>query len=135
MVSTCSIFLSLAGCVSKDQTKQTDVLVIGETALATGWVSNTQFEPHIGDIIFKLMAAAVPQLTVIYGYHLTGVLKHGDKVTGALFENEQKERLTVQSKVVIDASDLGDGLEMAGAAYDLDMESRSVTGEENAPET
>lgn len=107
----------------------------GEAALATGWVSNTQFEPHVADSIFKAMAAAEQQLSVIYGYHLTGILKKGNQVTGAVFENEQKEQLTIQAKAVIDATDLGDGLAMAGAAYDLGMEARSVTGEENAPET
>lgn len=104
-------------------------------ALATGWVSNTQFEPHVGDSIFKAMAAAEKQLTVLHGYHLIEVLKDGNKVTGAVFENEKKEKLTVQAKVVVDATDLGDALAMADAAYDLGMEARSVTGEANAPET
>lgn len=103
-------------------------------ALATGWVSNTQFEPHIGDSIFKAMAAAEKRLTVLHGYHLIEVLKDGNKVTGAVFANEKKEKLTVQAKVVVDATDLGDALAMAGAAYDLGMEARSVTGEANAPE-
>lgn len=106
----------------------------GEAALATGWVSNTQFEPHVGDSIFKSMAAAEKKLSVIYGYHLTEILKEGNKVTGAVFENEQKNRLTVRAKVVIDATDLGDGLAMAGAAYDLGMEAKSVTHEDCAPE-
>jgi hypothetical protein len=103
-------------------------------ALATGWVSHTQFEPHVGDSIFKAMAAAEKQLTVIHGYHLLEVLKEGNKVTGAVFENEKQEKLTVQAKIVVDATDLGDGLAMAGAAYDMGMEARSVTGEANAPE-
>jgi len=81
------------------------------------------------------MASAEKQLSVIYGYHLTGIVKDGNKVTGAVFENEKKERLTVQARVVIDATDLGDGLAMAGAAYDLGMEAKSVTGEENAPDS
>ena len=106
----------------------------GEAALATGWVSNTQFEPHVADSIFKSMAAAEHQLTVIYGYHLVKITKKGNKVTGATFENEQNEQFTVRAKVVIDATDLGDGLAMAGAAYDLGMEAKSVTGEECAPE-
>jgi len=106
----------------------------GEAALATGWVSNTQFEPHVGDSIFKSMAAAEEKLSVIYGYHLTEILKERNKVTGAVFENERKDRLTVLAKVVIDATDLGDGLTMAGATYDLGMESKSVTGEDCAPE-
>lgn len=103
-------------------------------ALATGWVSHTQFEPHVGDSIFKAMAAAEKRLTVIYGYHLSQILKEGNKVTGAVFENERKEQLTVHAKIIIDATDLGDGLALAGAAYDLGMEARSATGEANAPE-
>jgi len=106
----------------------------GAAALATGWVSYTQFEPHVGDQIFKSMAGAEKQLSVIYGYHLTGILKKGKKVTGAIFENEKREHLKILAEVVIDATDLGDGLAMAGAAYDLGMESRSVTGEACAPE-
>jgi hypothetical protein len=106
----------------------------GETALATGWVSNTQFEPHVGDSIFKAMAKAEKQLSVVYGYHLVKILKSKNKVTGAVFENEANKQFTVLAKVVIDATDLGDGLALAGAAYDLGMEARSVTGENNAPE-
>jgi thioredoxin reductase len=30
----------------------------GAAALSTGWVSETQFEPHVGDSIFKAMTAA-----------------------------------------------------------------------------
>lgn len=106
----------------------------GEAALATGWVSNTQFEPHVADSIFKAMAKAEKQLSVEYGYHLIKILKEGKKVTGAVFENDAKQQLSVSAKVVIDATDLGDGLAMAGASYDLGMEARSVTGERNAPE-
>jgi len=106
----------------------------GTQALATGWVSNTQFEPHVGDSIFKAMAAAESQLKVIYGYYVTKVLKDGNKVTGAVFENDRNEKLKVIAKVVIDATDLGDGLALAGAEYDLGMESRTESGEEMAPE-
>lgn len=106
----------------------------GEAALATGWVSNTQFEPHIGDSIFKAMAAAEKKLSIVYSFHLTSILKDGNQVIGAVFENEKKEKLTVKAKVVVDATDLGDGLALAGATYDLGMESKSITEEENGPE-
>lgn len=106
----------------------------GEAALATGWVSNTQFEPHVGDSIFKAMVRAEKQLSVVYGFHLVKILKTGNKVTGAVFANEAKTQFTVLAKVVIDATDLGDALALAGAAYDIGMEARSVTGENNAPE-
>ena len=103
-------------------------------AMATGWVSYTQFEPHVGDQLFKSMVAEESQLSVIYGYHLVGILKKGKQVTGAVFENVNNDRLEVTAHVVIDATDLGDGLAMAGAAYDLGMEARSITGEACAPE-
>ena len=49
-------------------------------AMATGWVSYTQFEPHVGDQLFKSMVAEESQLSVIYGYHLVGILKKGKQV-------------------------------------------------------
>ncbi|MBI5009003.1 MAG: FAD-dependent oxidoreductase, partial [Bacteroidia bacterium] len=106
----------------------------GASALATGWVSNTLFEPHTGDSIFKAMAAETNGLKVIYGFYPVSVIKKENKVTGVLFCNEDGEKLQVKAKVVIDATDLGDVLSMAGAEYDLGMDSRDITGEENAPE-
>lgn len=105
----------------------------GEAALSTGWVSNTLFEPHVGDSIFKAMAASEKNLSVVYGFHLAEIIKEGNRVTGAVFINSKNEKLTVKAKIVVDATDLGDGLAMAGAAYNLGMESSSVTGEKNAP--
>ncbi|GHT60288.1 hypothetical protein AGMMS50239_09000 [Bacteroidia bacterium] len=101
----------------------------GAEALATGWVSHTQFEPHIGDRIFKNMAAAEKNLQVVYGYYLVSVQKQENQVVGAIFENEQKEKLIVRAEIVIDATDLGDGLKMAGTAYRLGMDAKAETGE------
>jgi hypothetical protein len=106
----------------------------GASALATGWVSNTLFEPHVGDSIFKAMATETKGLKMLYGYHVTAVMKRDNKVVGALFQDESGRRLTVRAKVVVDATDLGDGLFFADAEYDLGMDSRFSTGEENAPE-
>ena len=38
----------------------------GPKAVETGWVSNTLFEPHVADSIFKQMAAAEKQLSVMH---------------------------------------------------------------------
>ena len=38
----------------------------GPDAVNTGWVSNTHFEPHVADRIFKEMAAAEPSLRVLF---------------------------------------------------------------------
>ena len=40
----------------------------GANAVATGWVSNTLFEPHIGDSIFKSMAQKEKHLTIKFEY-------------------------------------------------------------------
>ena len=106
----------------------------GAAALSTGWVSETQFEPHVGDSIFKAMATAEKNLSLIYGYHVVSILKEGNKVCGAQFRDDQNKLLTVKANVVIDATDLGDGLALSGAAYDLGMESKNVSGEIYAPD-
>lgn len=53
----------------------------GAEALATGWVSNTLFEPHVADSIFRAMAATEPRLEVLHGYVLDKVYKRGNSVT------------------------------------------------------
>ncbi len=104
----------------------------GADALATGWVSATSFEPHVGDSIFKAMANREANLEIVYGYHLVSVQRNGDQVIGATFQKGNGEKLTVKAKVTVDATDLGDGLAMAGAEYRLGMDSKSETGEEIA---
>ena len=98
-------------------------------ALQTGWVSLTLFEPHVGDSIFKAMAEKENHLEILYGYHPVSVQKRGNIVTGAMFRNEHGQELYVKAKITIDATDLGDGLAMAGATYRLGMDSRVETGE------
>jgi hypothetical protein len=104
----------------------------GSAALATGWVSNTLFEPHVGDSIFKAMAAREPKLTALYGYYPVSVQKSGNTVRGATFRNSEGETLRIEAKITIDATDLGDGLAMAGAAYRLGMDAKADTGEDLA---
>ncbi len=105
-----------------------------QEALSTGWVSNTLFEPHVGDSIFKAMARQEKNLEIIYGYYLVDIIKEDNLVKGALFENDKKEQLKVIAKVTIDATDIGESLQIAGADYRLGMDARAETGEANAPE-
>lgn len=106
----------------------------GAEAVETGWVSNTLFEPHVADSIFKAMASREKNLSVVYGYHLTEILKDNNTVTGAIFSNDKGEKLKVVAKVTVDATDIGESLKMASADYRLGMDSRAETNEENAPE-
>ena len=103
----------------------------GANAVSTGWVSNTLFEPHIGDSIFKSMAHKEKHLTVKYQYQFKNVIKNGNTITGAEFyEINTGAKLIVKAKRVIDATELGDGLASAKVPYDLGMESNDITGEQ-----
>lgn len=103
----------------------------GANAVSTGWVSNTLFEPHIGDSIFKSMARNEKYLTVKYHYQFKNVIKNGNSIIGAEFyELNSGAQLIVKAKRVIDATELGDALASAKVPYDLGMESNAVTGEQ-----
>ncbi|OLY93207.1 FAD dependent oxidoreductase [Cnuella takakiae] len=106
----------------------------GTRNLGSGWVSNTCFEPFVGDSILKAMAAAEPNLEVVYGFWFTGVNKKGNRIEGARFTNKKGEKLDIVATVTIDATDLGDVLASAGAAFYLGMDDPKATGEKEAQE-
>ena len=64
----------------------------GSNKVSTGWVSNTLFEPHIGDSIFKAMAKNEKYLQINYHYELLKVNKEGNTITGVLFYNHQHQK-------------------------------------------
>ncbi len=103
------------------------------TNLESGWVSNTCFEPHVGDSIFKAWAANEPNLKVKYGWYFSNAITNKNVVTGANFVNLNGGRLTIYADVVIDATDLGDVFASAGAAFDVGMESPAYSNEKVAP--
>ena len=105
----------------------------GRNKLNSGWVSNTNFEPHVADSIFKAWTKKEKNLKVQYGFQFTTILKEGNKVTGAIFSSiRNNEEIKIKAKVVIDATELGDVLAAAGAAYDVGMDDPLVSGEKEA---
>lgn len=103
----------------------------GPDSVATGWVSNTQFEPRIGDSIMKKMAQNEKLLTVLFQHRFEDVLLKNKQVVGAIFTNlKSGSKVTIHAQRVIDATELGDVLVKAGAVYDVGMEASSVTGEQ-----
>ncbi len=107
----------------------------GRNRLNTGWVSNTNFEPHVADSIFKVWAAKEKNLTVVFGYEFETVSKKGNKVTAASFHNKSNtEALKVNATVIVDGTELGDVFAKAGAAYDLGMDDPAISGEKEARE-
>ena len=105
----------------------------GAAALETGWVSNTLFEPSVGNKIFNQMASKEKNLEIIHGYYVTNIIKVGSLVKGATFKNDKNDILEVTAKVTVDATDIGETIKMAGADYRIGMDSRSETKEANAP--
>lgn len=102
----------------------------GPNKVFTGWVSNTQFEPHVADSIFKKMASAEKQLNIYYNYRFKKAIKKGNQVIGADFEHKTTGMvLMVTAKQVIDATELGDVLASAKIPADIGMEANSITGE------
>ena len=103
----------------------------GPSKVSTGWVSNTLFEPHVGDSIFKSMVLQTKGLTVKYQFQFLRVLKNNDTITGAVFVDEPtNQQITIYARQVIDATELGDVLANAGVPYSLGMEASAVTGED-----
>ena len=103
----------------------------GRNKLNTGWVSNTNFEPHVGDSIFKAWTAKENNLTVHFNYRFGTVIKNGNKVIAATFTNG-KETIHINAQVIIDGTELGDVFARAGALYDLGMDDPKISGEKEA---
>ncbi len=46
----------------------------GAEALETGWVSNTLFEPSVGNMIFNQMASKEENLEIVHGFYITDII-------------------------------------------------------------
>lgn len=102
----------------------------GPHKVSTGWVSNTLFEPHVGDSIFKNMVASTRNLSVQYLLQFNTAIIENGVIKGAEFtQTRTGEKLRIFAKQVIDATELGDVLAKAGVPYDLGMESNEITKE------
>ncbi len=106
----------------------------GTRNLASGWVSNNCFEPHVADSIFKAWFLKEKNLQVKYGWWLDTIFTVNNNATGARFINENGKTLVVNASMIIDATDLGDAYAMAGAGYDIGMEDPAYSGEKEAKE-
>jgi hypothetical protein len=103
----------------------------GATKVETGWVSNTLFEPHVGDSIFKSMAAAQPNLKILYQHRFIKTLFRNKKINGAVFLNlVTGKEIQILAQQTIDATELGDVMASANVPHHIGMEASSETGEQ-----
>lgn len=99
-------------------------------ALATGWVSNIQFEPSVGNNIFQQWVKGERKLTYTPNATFKNLrrLPKGWEIT---FLHEGKmERVTCS--YIIDGTELGDVGKQAGLKYHIGLDSRTDTGEAQA---
>lgn len=104
----------------------------GPEKLATGWVSNTLFEPKVGNEILKKMASSVEDLTVSFESEWKSA-SYENGLWIVVFSKNGKEQ-TVTSPLLIDATELGDVAAAQDLPYRLGMDARAEIGEEFAPE-
>jgi hypothetical protein len=102
------------------------------------WVSYLCAPPIAAvDAIGTLLSPYIQQgkVKVFYGVTPASVDKSGDRVTAVRIRRVQDGGVfTVRAKQTIDATELGDVIKLAGAAYRTGQESRAETGEPEAPQ-
>ena len=103
-------------------------------ALKTGWVSNTLFEPRVGNQILKSIAKKENNLKILFSTEVNSVAKLDLHKTEHYNFNVKSSKGNFLCKVLIDATELGDVLPMIDEDYDLGMDSREMYGEDIAPE-
>lgn len=104
----------------------------GPDSLRTGWVSNVLFEPSVGNAILQRIAAKQKTLKIRFGTRLLALAEEPGGWRATLAQG--RDTLTVRTKVLIDATELGDVAALAGVGYDIGMDARAESGETIAPE-
>lgn len=97
----------------------------GATALSTGWVSHTLFEPHVGDSLFKVMAA-IPNLQISYNSVWEGLTKTSNGWQLRISQSGSINKTIVEGTILIDATEYGDVMAKAGVPYEIGMDDPSV---------
>jgi hypothetical protein len=96
--------------------------------LNNSWVSFFSYEPRIGAEIFADWVRELPNLHWISGKVPLEVLRQEDCITGVRFDD-----FTVNAKIILDGTELGDLLALAEIPYRWGWEWQSKWGEPSAP--
>lgn len=102
----------------------------GPEAVATGWVSNTHFEPKVGDSILKAMAHFT-NLSIHYNTKVNKILK--GKQGWAINYSHNGQSKALEARILIDATENGAILPLVGAPFYLGMDAQATTNEKEAP--
>ena len=105
----------------------------GWDALKTGWVSNINFEPHVGQEILTNIAASCGDLLQVRRETIMTDVAKKDGLWVLGFQNAKGKRYKVTADILIDGTELGDVAGKCGVEYRIGMEASSETGESIAP--
>ena len=103
----------------------------GPKAVETGWVSNTLFEPSVGNSVLKGLAKN-ENLSIWYKTEWKNIIRTGSKWKVEVLIKGKP--VTVIADMIIDATELGDVMAFLKVPYRVGMDSRFETGESFAPE-
>jgi hypothetical protein len=103
----------------------------GPQNMATGWVSNTLFEPRVANDLLQKIASSTPNLQIDF----QSIWQKADYQNGmwtVVYRKDDRE-IIASSKLLIDATELGDVAAAQGLPYRLGMDAREEIGESFAP--
>lgn len=102
-----------------------------------GFVSQLCHEPRVGALVLEEMVSpwlTSGALTLLRGYAPVAASREGDRVTSVTVRNGSGAEVEVRGSIVLDATELGDLLELADIPHVIGAESRAQTGELHAPD-
>ncbi len=106
----------------------------GPDSVETGWVSNTLYEPSVGNDIWNRLVGAEKNLQRYHGYRPIKVIDGESQVEGVWFVGQpEQDTLKILAEVTIEATELGDVLKLAKVPHYTGQDPQSLTGEAQAP--
>ena len=105
----------------------------GYPSLQSGWVSNINFDPQVGQEIFTSMADAESAFLTVERNAEWKSVRTRDDSKEVIFIDKDGRKRRIYAKVLIDATELGDVAKACGVGYRIGMDSSEDTGESIAP--
>lgn len=105
----------------------------GPARVETGWVSNTLFEPSVGQAILRNIVQKERLISLQLRTRLDKLSYDNGQWSGQLV-TLNAQPIAFSADIVIDATELGDVFWMLGLPRDIGMDSRENSGEPWAPE-
>ena len=103
-------------------------------ALKSGWVSNINFDPHIGQEILTNMTESCGDLLDVRREAVVLDVRPEEGDWEVTYRDRNGRKSRVIADVLIDATELGDIAKACGADYRIGMEASQETGESIAPD-